>query len=280
MINIMFAGNTKVFDGMIIMLLSMTKHTKKTINAYCLTMDLRDVDENYLPINEKQVKVLSDILKSKNEESRLILVDLTKLFKEEMDMSVNMRTQFTPYSMLRLFADRLEILPDKIIYLDTDTVINDDISKLYDIDVEDYELAGVTDIYNWTSPSRWFKKFYFNSGVLLLNMKKIRETGMFTKARKICIKRRMLYADQDALNNTCKLIKQLPVIFNSKDKYYKEIVVHHFCNVREGRVKFVGKWWHRLKPWNVDLVKKQMSAYNDIFDRYILIKNKFVKDNT
>ncbi|MFA6843954.1 MAG: glycosyltransferase [Bacilli bacterium] len=280
MISVMFAGNTKVFDGMIITLLSMTKHTSKPINAYCLTMDLREVDDKYLPINENQVKVLSDILKSKNEKSNLILIDLTKIFKQEMDMSVNMRTQFTPYSMLRLFADKLEMLPDKLIYLDTDTVINDDISKLYDIDVEDYEIAAVTDIYNWTSPSRWFKKFYFNSGVLLLNMKKIKETGMFSVARKICIKRKMLYADQDALNCACKKVKQLPVIFNSKDKYYKDIVVHHFCNVREGKIKFIGKWWHRLKPWDVELVKKQMNAYDDIFEKYLLIKNKYIKDFT
>jgi len=276
----MFAGNSKVFDGMIITLLSMTKHTDKPINAFLLTMDLREVDEKYLPINEKQVKILSDILKQKNEKSSLMLLELTKMFKEEMDMSVNMRTQFTPYSMLRLFADKLEILPDKIIYLDVDTIINDDISKLFDINVEDYELAGVKDIYNWASPSRWFKKFYFNSGVLLLNMKKIKETGMFTKARKICIKRRMLYADQDALNNTSKLTLQLPVIFNSKDKYYKEIVIHHFCNVREGKIKFIGKWWRRIKPWNVELVKKQFNAYDDIFDKYLLIKNKYLNQIT
>lgn len=271
MINVMLSGNSKVFDGMIICLLSMTKHTKRPIKAFCLTMDLREVDERYLPITKEQSKVLESILKRKNEKSSLVLVDMTEIFKSEMRFSRNLKTSFTPYCMLRLFADKLD-LPDKIIYLDTDTVINDDLSRLFDIDIEDYELGAVSDIYNWASINRWFRKFYFNSGVLLLNMKKIRQTKMLQRARDICNKRKMLYADQDALNFASRDVKRLSVIFNSKDKYYKEIVVHHFCNVREGKVKFVGKWWRRIKPWQVEEVRKKMNAYDDVLDEYLEIK--------
>ena len=100
---------------------------------------------------------------------------------------------------------------------------------------------------------------------------------MFVKTRDLCLNKKMLYMDQDALNRSAKLVKRLPVKFNSKDKFYKQIVVHHFCNVREGKVKFIGKWWHRIKPWNVDLVKRKMNAYNDILDEYIQLKEKFAK---
>lgn len=274
-INILFAGNEKVFNGMIITLLSIVKHTKCPIHAYCLTMDLTDVNEKFIPISEKQRAFLEKILTDANKESSLKLLDLSDLFRKEMINSVNLQNHFTPYSMLRLFADLLPEIPDKIIYLDTDTVINNDLRKLYDIDIKDYELGAVTDIYNWASPSRWFKKFYFNAGVLLLNMKKIKETGMFVKTRYLCLNKKMMYMDQDALNNSAKLVKKLPVIFNSKDKYYPEIVVHHFCNVREGKVKFIGKWWHRIKPWEVDFVKQKMTAYNDILDKYLKLKESF-----
>ena len=276
-INVLFAGNEKVFNGMIITLLSMTKHTKCKINAYCLTMDLRDVNEKFIPINEKQRAFLEKILTNTNKESSLKLLDLSDLFRKEMINSVNIGSHFTPYSMLRLFADLIPEIPDKIIYLDTDTIINNNLEKLWDIDIENYELGAVTDIYNWASPSRWFKRFYFNAGVLLLNMKKIRETGMFVKTRDLCLNKKMLYMDQDALNRSVKSVKKLPVIFNSKDKYYDEIVVHHFCNVREGKVKFIGKWWHRIKPWEVDFVKQKMSAYNDILDKYLELKNSYNK---
>lgn len=278
MINLMFAGNQKVFDGMIITLLSLIKHTSSGVNVYCLTMDLQDIDDKYIPINEQQATILRNILKKKNPKSNLYLLDLTDIFRSEMDMSVNLKSSFTPYCMLRLFADKLEMIPDKIIYLDTDTVINNDLTALYDIDISNYELAAAPDIYNWTSPFRWFRKYYFNSGVLLLNMNKIRETKMFSKARHICVKRRMLYADQDALNKASKLVKHLPIIFNAKDKYYKEIIVHHFCNVRQGKFKFFGKWWNRIKPWQVDLVKQKMHAYDDILDEYLKIKQIYEKN--
>ena len=277
MINVMFAGNTKVFDGMTITLLSMVKHTKCPINAFCLTMDLSDIDERFVPITENQRSFLEKILKETNENSSLTLIDLSDLFRKEMINSVNLKNHFTPYSMLRLFADMLPEIPDKILYLDTDTIINNDLQELYNIDIDDYELGAVTDIYNWASPSRWFKSFYFNAGVLLLNMKKIRETKMLEKTRYLCLTKKMMYMDQDALNNSAKLVKRLPVKFNSKDKYYKEIVVHHFCNVREGKFKFVGKWWHRIKPWEVDFVKQKMSAYDDIIDKFVALKKQFAQ---
>ena len=210
MINLLFAGNNKVFDGMLISLLSITKHTKEKINAYCLTMDLREVNPKFIPISNAQAMFLEQILKEGNEENTLELIDLTDMFKAEMLDSVNMRNHFTPYAMLRLFADKLPQIPDKIIYLDTDTIINNDLSELYNVDVENFELACVKDIYNWTSPSRWGIKDYFNSGVLLLNMKKIRETGMFERARKLCHDKKMLYPDQDVLNKTVKYKKILP----------------------------------------------------------------------
>ena len=270
MINLLFAGNNKVFDGMLISLLSITKHTKEKINAYCLTMDLRETNPKFIPISNAQAMFLEQILKEGNEENTLELIDLTDMFKAEMLDSVNIGSHFTPYSMLRLFADKVPQIPDKIIYLDTDTIINNNLALLYNVDIENFELACVKDLYNWASPSRWGIRNYFNAGVLLLNMKKIRETGMFERARKLCHDKKMLYMDQDALNKTVKYKKVLPEKFNSKDKYYPEIVVHHFCNVRKNN-----NFFYRIKPWETDLVKTKMSAYNDILDKFEEKKKEF-----
>ena len=270
MINLMFCGNDKVFDGMMITILSIVKHTKCPINAYCFTMDLTEVNPKFVPISNGQAMFLEQLLKEGNSESKLELIDLSEMFKNEMLDSVNIGSHFTPYSMLRLFADKVEQIPDKIIYLDTDTIINNDLQELYDIDISNSELACVKDAYNWASPSRWATKNYFNAGVLLLNMKKIRETGMFEKARKLCHDKKMLYMDQDALNKSVKFKKVLPLKFNAKDKYFPEIVVHHFCNVRKN-----GNWFHRIKPWETDLVRTKMNAYNDILDKYAEKKKEF-----
>ena len=276
MINLLYAGNEKVFDGLLISLLSITKHTTDPLNVICLTMDLTDKDARFIPISNEQVNYLQDMLKEVNKDSKITLIDMRTLFLSDLGKSKNLGTHFTPYTMLRLLADKVSEVPDKIIYLDTDTVVNSDINQLWNVDVENYEFACVKDLYNWASPSRWKIKNYFNAGVLLFNMKRCRETGLFEKARDLVNNKKLMYVDQDALNHTVTQKLMLPVKFNSKDKYYPEIVVHHFCNVREGKVKFIGKWWHRIKPWHVDLVKQKMSAYNDLLDEYLERKNKFL----
>ena len=264
MINVLMCGNSFIFRGCMITTLSMVKHTKEPINMFWFTMDLTEKESRFTPLTQEHANYIEKILKDANPESKVTLLDLSDIFKKEMMDSVNINSHFTPYSMLRLFADMIPEIPDKIIYLDTDTIINNDLAQLYDIDISDYELGAVKDLYNWATPSRWGKvRTYFNAGVLLLNMEKIRQTGMFKKARQLCHDKKMLYMDQDALNKSIKYQKMLPLKFNAKDKYRKDIVVHHFCNVRKK-----GNWFHRVKPWEVDLVKQKMTVYNDILDEY------------
>ena len=270
MINLLYGGNDKVFDGLMISLLSASKNTKDTIRAYVLTMDLSDVNEKYQPLNEQHRKYLEDMLKEQNPDSTVTLIDITDIYKSSMLNSKNLKNHFTPFAQLRLFADMIPEIPYKIIYLDTDTVVNGDLKELFKIDISDYELAAVKDLYNWLNPNRWKVKKYFNSGVLLLNMKEIRKTKLFKKSRELVANKKMISPDQDALNFLVKKKLMLPEKFNAKDKYYKEIIVHHFCNVRKKH-----HFFFRVKPWMVDLVKEKMSAYNDLLDEYLERKKSF-----
>jgi len=270
MINLLYGGNDKVFDGLMISLLSASKNTKDTIIAYVLTMDLSDVNEKYQPLNEQHRKYLEDMLKEQNPDSTVTLIDITDIYKSSMLNSKNLKNHFTPFAQLRLFADIIPEIPYKIIYLDTDTVVNGDLKELFKIDISNYELAAVKDLYNWLNPNRWKVKKYFNSGVLLLNMKEIRKTKLFKKSRELVANKKMISPDQDALNFLVKKKLMLPEKFNAKDKYYKEIIVHHFCNVRKKH-----HFFFRVKPWMVDLVKEKMSAYNDLLDEYLERKKSF-----
>lgn len=74
---------------------------------------------------------------------------------------------------------------DKLIYLDVDTIVQDDISKLWNIDLGDYTVAAVQDV-GKTMDCEWggvpnYKELglepdtkYFNSGILMINPKKWR----------------------------------------------------------------------------------------------------------
>ena len=215
MINLLYGGNDKVFDGLMISLLSASKNTKDTIRAYVLTMDLSDVNEKYQPINEQHRKYLEDMLKEQNPDSTVTLIDITDIYKSSMLNSKNLKNHFTPLAQLRLFADMIPEIPYKVIYLDTDTVVNGDLKELFKIDISNYELAAVKDLYNWLNPNRWKVKKYFNSGVLLLNMKEIRKTKLFKKSRELVANKKMISPDQDALNFLVKKKLMLPEKFNA-----------------------------------------------------------------
>ena len=58
----MFAGNSKVYDGILIASLSIVKHCKEPITVYILTMDLSDKNPDYKEIDDNLINNLNKIL--------------------------------------------------------------------------------------------------------------------------------------------------------------------------------------------------------------------------
>ena len=274
MINLMFCGNEKVLDGMIISLLSIVKYNKEELNVYLLTMDLQDINKEYKQINLKQIERLSNILKKVNKNSKIQLIYVTYLFRKELEKSKNIKTHYTPYIFVRLFSSQIKELPDKILYLDCDIVCNNDIKKLYDIDISDYEIAGVLDYFGRI----FIKKDYMNSGVLLINMKKVRQTELFENCIKLCQTKRMLLPDQTALNKYAKNKLYLPRKYNEQKKLQEDTIIRHFSMT----IRFM-PYFHLLniKPWQIDRVHKKYKIYkfDDIFEQYKIIKLQYEKEN-
>lgn len=247
MINILMAGNTKVFDGILIAVLSIIKHCEKPINLYILTMDLRDMDPSYAPITLEQTQFVDSVLKTKNRESLAIRIDITQEYIKEMKNSPNNFDIYTPYAFLRLFADRVDCLPSKVLYLDTDVVALKDIEELYNIDVTNYEFAGALDYYG-----RWFyNPRYVNSGVMLLNIDNIRKSGLFKRTLNLCARRKIFLADQTSLNRLCKNKLIIDRKYNEQKKVKEDTVIRHFSKT----IKFF-PYFHtqNIKPWNVEEV--------------------------
>lgn len=83
-----------------------------------------------------------------------------------------------------IIADELKDI-DKCIYLDGDTLIKKSLEDLYDLDLGDNYVAAVPDypqvIYEKPRIDLGMQEKYFNSGVMVLNLKKIREDGISDK---------------------------------------------------------------------------------------------------
>ena len=87
----------------------------------------------------------------------------------------------------KFYLDR--ILPDvnKLLYLDGDLLIRDGLEELFDINIDGKYAAVCQDIGGETFPSNYKErlhinhKYYFNTGVMLLNLQLIRKEGLDEK---------------------------------------------------------------------------------------------------
>lgn len=268
--NIVYAGNKNVFDGLLISVLSIIEHNKEALRVYVLTMDLTELDEKYVSISQEDLHIIEKEMQRVNPASRIIRVDVRQVFDHKMGSSKNLVNRYTPYALLRLLLDELPMIPDKVLYLDTDTVANKNIRELYDIDIDRYELAGSQDRY-----ARFFfvNPRYVNTGVLLLNMKRIRVSKMFDKVVTLLNKKKVFLSDQTGINKMTKRKKIISRKYNEQKKVKKETVIRHFS--MQFRVfpkfKFVN-----IKPWNIDALHQvyQCHDFDHILKKYQFIKNK------
>lgn len=275
MINVLFCGNEYVFDGILTCALSMFKRseTKEPFTFYVYTMDVSHLNPKYTPISDSMISYLDEIVKSYNPENNVIKVDVTNIYNKEFKGSPNEGCYCSPYTLLRLFADLVPNMPDKILYLDVDIMFNRDIKLIYDIDVTDYEYAAARDHYG----KYLINPNYINAGVLLFNLKKMKETNILDKARHLIKTKKLVFADQSALIRSTTKKKMLRQKFNDQKFLHKHTVIRHFS-----KRLFWLPYPHtdNIKQWHVSKVHKVFKYYqfDDILYEYLYLKQKYERE--
>lgn len=259
--NILFCGDGNVCEGIFLSTLSLCKHTQRELNIYILTANLG----THKAIPQSFADKLQEAVLQKNEGSKVLLLDVGDVFRGYLP-AANMDTRFTPFCMLRLFADMIPQIPDKILYLDTDVLCRGDFSGFYDMDISNTEIVGVPDRYG-----KWFfgnilKHDYLNSGVLLMNMANIRRSGLFHKCREMCRDKKMFMPDQSALNKLA-VKRKVSGRFNEQGKIKKDTVFKHFTTFFKFFPYFRAV---TIKPWHTEQMHSQLKIFefDDILDDY------------
>ena len=267
--NILYCGDKGIERGVLVSVLSLLMRGKKDAiyNIYIMTITY----EGVVPFTKKAVRFLDGLVKKYNKKSFVKLVDATEAFSENLPEK-NMRSYFTPCSMLRLYIDKVPELKklDRILYLDYDVVCRKDITEFYEMNLDGIEAAGVLDIYGrrWYHYHGPFVQDYMNSGVMLFNIPECIRNGMFEKAVMICTLRRMMLADQAALNKAILHRKLVDRKYNEQEERPKhDTVLHHFSN----NFKF-WPYFHvqKVKPFEVEKIHEvlEISEYDDILEEY------------
>lgn len=269
--NILYCGDKNIRDGLIISILSLLENTNDKLNIYILTASVEHNGKTCVPLGERDVEPLDDLVRKYDPENFVKLYDVSR-FVEKCPPTANMETRFTPGCMFRLYADLVDRLPSRILYLDNDVVCRKDISEFYGQDIDGYEVLGVLDYYGrWFFRRNPFKMDYVNSGVLLMNLREIRESGLFEKCRQRCQKKRMFMPDQSAINKLAERKKLCPRRYNEQRLLQEDTAMQHFTT------SF--RFWPRfrkvsVKPWHVEKMHTELGIYeyDELIKKYLDIK--------
>lgn len=189
----------------------------------------------------------------------------------------------------RLLAQ--EMLPEKlhkILYLDADTLVINDIQSLYNTDISKYlyasaihsSITNTTEIINKVRLQNFEANGYYNSGVMLINLDLVREKVNDQDIFNYIKTHTLLLPDQDVLNALySKDIKEIPdELYNfdiRKDRIYETIssgkwnldwvikntVILHYCG--------------RDKPWYPNNNKGRLTA---LYKNYFHLTQKLLSD--
>lgn len=272
MINILFSGNDRVFDGVLTASLSILKRTetKEPFNFYVMTMDVSHIKSEYTAISEERIAFLNKVVKKYNPENKVTRLEVSDIYEREFSNCPNEQCYCSPYTLLRLFMDMIPDMPDKILYLDVDIMLNRDIMLLYNTDVSDYEYAAARDHYG----KYLLNPNYINAGVILFNLAKVKETGLLVKARELIKTKKLMFADQDAIYKSTTKKLMLPQKFNDQKFLWKSTVIRHFS-----KRLFYTPYPHteNIKQWNVSRMYKVFgyTAFDDIIYEYLYWKGKY-----
>lgn len=199
----------------IVSITSMKTHKKKD-SDYTVHVMARDVSESnkekLLAMAEDKFKI--DILDVHLEDR------FTKFTKGDGDLHVS------PSAILKFQIPQCLNKVGKVIYLDGDVLIKKDLRELYNTDVKGKYAAVVKDILSERNPKhlkflKYKNRYYFNSGMMLLNLTKMRKDNISEKLIDYRLNGINHFMDQDALNVVFKEnVRYISPQFNCLNKFY------------------------------------------------------------
>lgn len=245
-------------------------------DGYCpfLAVAIQSLLDNSKEGNRYLIKILNTDISAENkrriaryERSNVDIefVDLNYYIQKVKD-KLYTRDYYSKTTYFRLFLPNLYPQYDKVLYLDSDIVILDDIAKLYRIDMgTNLVAAAPDDVIQFNEVFQVYAekvvgvadyRRYFNAGVLLMNLHEMRKFRFQEKL--IYSLDRITFAvaqDQDYLNRLCKgRVKLLDRVWNRMPIEDPEIRVED--------VKLI-HYNLAFKPWHFEDI-----LYREFFWRY------------
>lgn len=214
-VNLVYMTDAKYLPYMMVSLNSAIKN-KSAESKYHIHVIGKDLDEE-------------DISSLKTMKTQNVSIDVYRSREYDLDYKHLGRFESFKVSLQKIFiADYLPYL-NKVLYLDADTLVQEDLSEVYDINISDKYAAAVRDGLMYQFPEHikeinlTDRDFYFNSGVMLLNLDKIRRDDIIQRAVIYFNTHNEVFGDQDVLNMVFgKEVESLSYKYNCNSVFFEE----------------------------------------------------------
>ena len=271
-VQIFYACDERFLRYLVVSLHSMIKNASKnrSYHVHILNTGITDAAK-------------SRVLSMKTDAFFITFDDVTE-YLGKLTRELPIRDYYSNSTYFRLFISDMYPDIDKALYIDSDTVVNGDISELFDTDVSDYDAAACreqamvqTDVYG-TYVERCLglnRHAYFNAGVMLFNCKRFRENKMLSRFGELLeIYDCRVTQDEDYLNIMFKdHVKFLPQTWNSEVfgniEYSEEEsnIIHYIMVAKPWHYKdcrYAGSFWRYASETEVyDELRAELDAYTD-----------------
>lgn len=197
-----------------------------------------NVEEVYLLVEDDEFPYdLPDCVKTVNVKNQ-------KYFHKD---GPNMKT---PYSYMALMRAALAFQfpdKDKILSLDVDTIVNKDISYLWEIDISNYYFAASHETHRSHNGL-----IYTNAGVTMFNLDKLRKEGKAYEMIYVLNRAYFRWVDQDVMNYLCQgRIYDLSSDYNDNDWVERpnDMKIKHYAGIKNWNQEALVKRWKNT-TWN------------------------------
>lgn len=241
--NILLTPSRKYFKYVYVLLKSLfVNHFNHTFNVFINVKD----------ISREDMHELQEFCNMEGNNSNVYCLSNNK----QTDATFKVSSARPQEVYFKLYA--LDVLPeavDRILYLDIDTIINGELLELYNLQFAEGECIAACGGARFSGASEYdvskaIKGQYFNSGVILFNLKEIRKQNITINSYINVAKNNSYWYDQGLLNAIfCDKAKYVPTqLYN-----YRYGIFHNSktVNYMQSRIIHFSSWRAPYKPWDL-----------------------------
>ena len=180
---------------------------------------------------------------------QVVVVNIENSLINELPIKRNHHVTHITYARL-LISNILPSHVERVLYLDSDTIVIESLKDLINQNFDDSYLIAVNEldwgpetIPNWLQEKKLIGEGYFNAGVMLINLKRWRDESISDKLLEIAdtYKEQLVFWDQDVLNiafrNKWKLAEKKFNAFRLDNRTSSKPSIIHYAGV--------------IKPWHL-----------------------------